>query len=1143
MDPSDDPSAAPAPAGRPAGAPPTHAGRCELREEIGRGGMGAVLAGRDPALDRPLAVKVLLPDRAGDADLERRFLAEAQICGRLQHPGVVPVHDVGRLEDGRPYFTMKLVKGRTLAGLLAERKSPADDLPRWVGVFEQVCQAVAYAHSRGVIHRDLKPANVMVGEFGEVQVMDWGLAKVLTGAAPASAVAPAEAPPRSTIYTVRTGGDALSRDGTVLGTPAYMAPEQARGEVDVLDARADVFGLGAVLCVILTGNAPFGKAPPEETRRRSARGDLEDAFARLDGCGADAELVRLAKACLDPWPERRPADAEAVAQVVMAHRRAVEARLRAAELAGVAAQERALRERQRRRWTLALAASMGLTLAVAAAGGWLWQRQRDEADRKAAAVAAEAGRQAAAMAAAAEADLDAAARDAAAGEDGRAREALERAEGRLAGGGPAELRDRLRRLRDDLDFAAELEMARMKGLELTTESTDWNWAGSDAAYAKAFAARGLDVAGPGAGAALERIGRSSVKARLVTALDDWADARRMAGAAGWEGLLEAAGRADDSGDQARRRLREAVVRHDLGRLKELAGDPGLAEWPPADAVLLANGLLAARDRGAAVQVLRAAQGRNPGDYWLNVTLGLYLGDSSPASREESIGFQRAAVAARPREAAAHNDLGVLLDAHGQAAEAEKEYREALRLKPDLPQAHINLGIVLQHKGKPAEAEAEYREALRIKPDYPAAHDSLGVLRYEQGRAAAAEAEYREALRINPHDSSAHNHLGYLLAEQGKPAEAEAECREALRIRPDYADAHNHLGIVLAAEGKPAEAEKEYREAMRLKPDLPDAHNNLGIVLQHKGKPAEAEKEYREALRLKPDYAEAHNNLGTLLHDQGKPAEAEKEYREALRIKADFAEAHYCLGVLRYKQGRAAEAEAEYREALRIEPDKPEAHCNLGLALRDQGRFREALEELRRGHELGSRNPRWRNPSADWVEECQRLIEWDALLSAVLGGAAEPADPDAILGFAHVCYCTRRYAAAARLAATAMDAAPETANGPHAAIRLNAARCAALAGCGQGSDAPSGDAERARLRGQALAWLRDDLAWWAQAAASGDPNARAAVKGALAYWQEVADLSGVRDADALEKLPAAERAEWRKLWADVDTLLQKTAPQK
>src|SRR5262249_26960694 len=147
----------------------------------GRGGMGVVYQAHDGTLDRTLAVKVLLEGRRGRADLVRRFLEEAHVMGRLQHPGVPPIHDIGEMPDGRPYFAMKLIRGHTLADLLRGRPSPEHELPRFLAVFAQVCQTVAYAHSQGVIHRDLKPSNVMVGAFGEVQVMDWGLAKVLEG--------------------------------------------------------------------------------------------------------------------------------------------------------------------------------------------------------------------------------------------------------------------------------------------------------------------------------------------------------------------------------------------------------------------------------------------------------------------------------------------------------------------------------------------------------------------------------------------------------------------------------------------------------------------------------------------------------------------------------------------------------------------------------------------------------------------------------------------------------------------------------------------------------------------------------------------------------------------------------------------------
>src|SRR5207244_61290 len=180
--------------------------------------------------------------------------------------------------DHRPYFAMKLIKGRTLADLLAERPDPMQDRSRLLATFLAVAQTVAYAHARGVIHRDLKPSNVMVGSFGEVQVMDWGLAKVLSRERPA--VDPEQTTAASLIHTVRSDSTAEEDGRTgVVGTPAYMAPEQARGQLDTVDERADVFGLGALLGVTLTGQPPFS-GEREEALRQAAAGELTEAFVR-----------------------------------------------------------------------------------------------------------------------------------------------------------------------------------------------------------------------------------------------------------------------------------------------------------------------------------------------------------------------------------------------------------------------------------------------------------------------------------------------------------------------------------------------------------------------------------------------------------------------------------------------------------------------------------------------------------------------------------------------------------------------------------------------------------------------------------------------------------------------------------------------
>src|SRR4051794_7809697 len=354
------------------------AGRYQLHGEIARGGMGVVLKGRDVDLGRDVAVKVLLEKHRDNPELVRRFVEEAQIAGQLQHPAIVPVYELGRLPDDRLYIAMKLIRGRTLAALLEGRTDASEERPRYLAVFEQLCQAMAYAHNCGVIHRDLKPSNVMVGGFGEVQVMDWGLAKVIDRGGVAdeerSLRSRAEIEP---VRTLRTGSSAdESRAGSVLGTPCYMAPEQARGLLDTLDERADVFGLGAILCEVLTALPPYTGPSGNEVYGKAARADLAEALARLDGCGAEAELVALAKSCLAAAPRDRPRDAGVVVAVLTVHLAGVQERLRAAELARARAESRAAGERKRRLLVAGLAASL-LALAALGGGGGLWlARQR-----------------------------------------------------------------------------------------------------------------------------------------------------------------------------------------------------------------------------------------------------------------------------------------------------------------------------------------------------------------------------------------------------------------------------------------------------------------------------------------------------------------------------------------------------------------------------------------------------------------------------------------------------------------------------------------------------------------------------------------------------------------------------------------------
>ena len=249
------------PLAAPADETPELLRRFEDEGEIGRGGMSSVRRVRDRDLLRRVAMKVLDPDLAKEPMHVQSFLEEAQITSQLDHPNLVPVHELGVDPDGTRYFTMRLVRGRTLADWLESREelSSPESLQESLGVLLKVCDALAFAHSRGVLHCDLKPANIMVGEFGEVYLMDWGLALLRP-----ELVAPVHAGLQVTVRRP-AGAQTIRTESKVSGTPGYMSPEQALGKWSQFDQRTDVFSLGAVLYHVLTGKPPFDGANVRET--------------------------------------------------------------------------------------------------------------------------------------------------------------------------------------------------------------------------------------------------------------------------------------------------------------------------------------------------------------------------------------------------------------------------------------------------------------------------------------------------------------------------------------------------------------------------------------------------------------------------------------------------------------------------------------------------------------------------------------------------------------------------------------------------------------------------------------------------------------------------------------------------------------
>jgi predicted ribosomally synthesized peptide with SipW-like signal peptide len=1044
--------------------------RYRLAEELARGGMGIIYRAIDETLGREVAVKVLQEKFMPDSGTTRRFADEARIAARLQHPAIPPVHDVGTLPDGRPFLAMKLINGSTLALLLQGRPDPAHERGQFIAVFEQVCQALAYAHSHQVIHRDLKPSNIMVGAFGEVQVMDWGLAKELRIADCGLRIEEEQSPipdpssvnPQSAI---RNSQSTRTHTGSVLGTPAFMPPEQAVGAVGKVDARSDVFGLGAILAVILTRKPPFAAATPETTRIKAAQGDVAECFSRLDACGADPDLVALCKRCLAPRPEDRPSDAAEVAKAVAALRAAADERARRAELERVKAEEearsaqaQAAEQRKRRRAQLALAAA--LVLLLLGGGAFAWWHDRQTTERRA--EARDRERQANEGVDAAlklVPDLRKQYRFAA------AKKTLDQAALLANGGAPDRLAE-VEQAQRDLAFVVQLDDIRYrKWIWLTDEGKGkFNLKIAAPQYHRAFAERDLDLTALDPAQAAQRIAASAVKAELVAAVDDWS--LHEPEPAMRDRLLDVARRADPG--PWTDRLRDRAVRTDRGALARLAN-----EVVSSGASSAARSVLATLMWGAGLNpapMLTAARAEYPGEFELAFALGLWY---IKTGRDDLlIGPYEAARALRPDNAAVWINLGNALRSKGQLDEAIACYQQANALDPKLAAtAQANLGIALYGKGQLDEAIARYKKAIALDPRYAAAHNGLGAALHDRGQVDEAIACYHKAL---------------------------------------------------ALDGQ-----------------LATAHYNLGNSLSRKGQLDDAITSYQRALALDPKFAMAHTNLGSALSRKGREDEAIACFKEAIALDPKLATAHYSLGLAHQRKGQADEAIARYREAIRLQPGYAEAHCNLGGLLREQGDYAAAEQSYRKGHELGSRRPGWRYPSAQWLARAKHELALSRRLPALLRGEDKPKDNAERLAFAQIASTLKRFAAATRLFAEALESDPKLGDDRQTAYRYDGACAASLAAAGLGKDEPPlDDAAKAKLRRQALDWLQAELAVWAKLLESGPREARPHIVLTLNHWRKDTDLAGIRDKSALAGLPAEEQKACTRLWADVTALLKK-----
>jgi len=1097
----------------------------EVLGVLGRGGMGVVSKARQLGLNRLVALKMILSGAHASERERSRFLTEAEAVARLRHPNIVQIFQIGE-HAGLPYFSLEYCDSGSLAALLDRTPLPPSDAAQ---IVRTLAEAMQVAHDEGIIHRDLKPGNVLLTVVsGQLSVVS--NAKSKPTSSPTTGHWPLTTVPKITDFGLAKMLDEAGQtaSGAVVGTPSYMAPEQASGDSKAIGPPADIYALGAILYECLTGRAPFKAATQMETIHQVV--NVEPVLPSQLNPRVPRDLETICLKCVEKELGQRYASAADLAEDLRRF------------LAGEPIRARPVSRVERTwRWCRRKPALAGLVAAltimvVVGIGGAFWYVQ-DRADRHAdqLSLAADSERKKALTEQGIRAGLDQAQKARQGlldllGKPGGvfklldepsrwqapiviAQTALDRAKA-LCDDEPAQidpalgtsvqrkgpqfvgqvanlpverqvgnlphnsdphyvLRQKtndlsalLRQDEADRQLSLHLEEIR-KDIFTTFEGNGFKL--GDGKYADAFAEAHLAVLADDPQAIAARIGASAIKEQLVAALDIWA-------LAAWktdqrplaQRLLEVARLASPE-DVWGNRFRELKIWRDPVALANLVKDLSPAKVSPQMVGLVSH--LIPQNDPVQLAWLRKAQALHPNDFWLNLHLAFVIGDTD---RSEAIGFLRAAVAVRPDNFAAHFNLGSSLRQERRLDEAIAEFEKAIALNPRRRQLYYHLGRALD----------------------------------EQNRLPEALSAFQNAALCSPQSADAHYDVGVALDRLKRRPEAILAYQQAVARDPKHVNAYNNLGIDLSREQRLPEAVAALQKAAELNPGSADVHNNLGAVLLNQNRLAEAAAAFEKAVEVNPKHDNAHFNLGMCLRNQLKLAQAGDVLQKAAAINPKMAQVHALLGEVLLRQGKFAEAEAATQK-------------ELALLAPGQTAPARVLNQL---------------------EDCRRLQVLEKQLPLVLA-EKKTAGPAELLVLAQLCQEYRKqYATAVRLCQKAFKAQPALESNMVDQLRYHAACIAVLAGSGQGEEAAQlGDEEKLWLRRQARAWLQADLLVYVQWLKE-DKKATQVLK-RLRHWQENPDLAWVRGAKELSALRDDERQTWEKLWLDVGQLVKEGVAAK
>jgi serine/threonine-protein kinase len=1039
----------------------------EVEAVLGRGGMGVVFRARHLRLGRAVALKMMLAGAYAGQRERDRFQHEAEAVARLRHANVVQIHDIGDV-DGRPYFTMELVDGGSLAQKLAGTPQPIPEATRMAAV---LAGAVHAAHACGIIHRDLKPANVLLAADGTPKISDFGLSRRLDD------------------------GAGWTQTGVAIGTPSYMSPEQARGRSDQIGPAADVYALGALLYELLTGRPPFKGASAAETLYQVTAQDPVPPALLNPKVPRDLQTICLK--CLCKEPAGRYASAAALADDLGRYLRgeAIAARPEGR----VAALVRRIRQRK----GLSAALATCALLVFALTSGTVWYFFERAATRRV------TGAEVATTERAATDDLAETVQQLKSARWPAARAALDRARARLGGRGSDDLHQRLDRAEEALKLGLRLDEILMACARAS--GGGMHYARADEEYEEVFRAAGFGQENDPPEAVAARIAGSDIRSALIDSLDNWA--RFTGGRSRREWLMQVARRVDPN--DWRDRARDPAVWADRSALERLVADAPVAD--PCVPLFLFVAYRTIEVGMRPFDFLERVRQAHPSDFWVNLHMGDFALEEDRF--EDAIRYYYAALVLRPDTMITHNDLGMALVRANRFNEALPHLREAKRLDPTGPNVHRNLARALWDANQQDEALELVRTGLKYKPASALLHTTLANFLEAREQYDQALAEHLRAVECDAGSHDTHQGLRRFLVNRGRFEEALGPWRAAIALKPDahavcygYAELCAYLG-----------REDWYREARR------DLLGRFGTMTE----PGHAERTARACLLLPVEGDERGRAValaelaGAQSRDQ---ARGTYPYYQFVRGLADF------------RQGRFEPAMATMRgdaaPAL-----GPAPRLVLAMALHQSGKpaqGRNVLAEAIRSHDWSPTNVRDQD---GWIyhvlrREAERLILPE--LPAFLEGTYEPKDNDERFAMLGACQFANRTRATARLYAGAFAASPQLAADLRAQHRYHAARTAAQAGCGHGTDAPEpGATEGKRWRDQAREWLRAELAVYVRAVDTNPMASRAGARQRLSAWRVEPALACVRDPGALDKLPEDEQKEYRALWADVAALFART----